>query len=463
MKKSNYYLYTNIDELYGFLVKNAIYPSQKEANALSLAKKGLIYLTKKRFTKDFIYSKCQLGIMSPVILELSIKTSHDKNVIVVSDDELLVSSMIPFNSVIRVYYLEGDLPLTLFDDAYLFRSLLSKEEFEFGEELPSNLENIVECDIDLDIQNKWDKIQGFYASRYGSLRSEFKAGKRLMIASNLDEESAVELLGQSQKEYFSTTFSPYKKFLFKEDSYTPSRISLFINDNYDAILSGKKIKNKDENKELVASLFSACLSFKKGEDLLSVFDLLTSNGISNLEKEYQGDIYGLKSVLFLEENETIRFLFLLNAIVNKGYEEALDYLSNFENLSSIEKKCLMGLYGLSVGLSRLSISIKKKRPDILLFAFNKTKKYFVNYIDSALNTNDFFSLRDFVTDNVTKDGLNYVAYNRDFEMNYLKIRFANKLTSLFSLPKGMIGKDLIKFTTAEELHRTYLLARKGNE
>ena len=123
----------------------------------------------------------------------------------------------------------------------------------------------------------------------------------------------------------------------------------------------------------------------------------------------------------------------------------------------------MSLYGLSVGLSHLSISIKKKRPDILLFAFNRAKRYFGNYIDSSVSINDFFSSRECVTDNVLKDGFNYVAYNRDFEMNYLKIMFANKLTSLFGLPKGMIGKDLIKFTTAEELHKTYLLARKGNE
>ena len=463
MKKNHYYLYTNVDELYGFLVKNTIYPSSNEINALSLSKKGYVYLTKKRFTKELIYSKCQMGIMSPVILELSIKTSHDKEVIMISDDELLISSTISFNSVVRIYYLDGDFPLSLFDDAYLFRSLLSKKEFEFGEDLPSNLDNITELDVDLDVQNRWDKIQGFYASRYGSLHSEFKAGKNLMIASNLDEESAEEMLGHSQREYFLTSFAPHKKFFFKEDYNVPSRISVFINENYDAILSGKKIKNKYENKDLAFNLFRVCLAFKKGEDLLSIFDLLTSNGISELDKEYQYDIYSLKSVLFLEEKETIRFFYLLNAIVNKGYEEALDYLSNFDRLSNAEKKCLMGLYGLSVGLSRLSISIKKKRPDILIFAFNRAKKYFKNYVDNAVSINDFFSLREFVTDNVTKDGFNYVAYNRDFEMNYLKIIFADKLTSLFSLPKGMIGKDLIKFTTAEELHRTYLLVKKGNK
>ena len=463
MKKNNYYLYTNVDELYNFLVKNTIYPSSKETNALSLSKKGYIYLTKKRFAKDYIYSKCQLGIMSPVILELSIKTSHDKSVIVISDEELLVSSTISLNSVTRIYYLDGDLPLTLFDDAYLFRSLLSKQEFEFGDDLPIDLSEVVERDSDMELQNKWDKIQGFYACRYGSLRSEFKAGKNLMIASNLDEESAEELLGRSQKEYFLTTFAPFKKYFFKEDLNMPSQISIFINDNYDFILSGKRIKDRYENKELVISLFRACLSFKKGDDLLAVFDLLTSNGISEIEKDYKDDIFSLKSILFLEENETLRLFYLLNSIVDKGYEEALDYLSNFDKLSTIEKKCLMGLYGLSVGLSRLSITIKKKRPDVLLFAFNKTKKYFKDYIDSAINNNEFFSSREFITDNVLKDGFNYVAYNRDFEMNYIKIVFANKLASLFGLPKRMIGKDFIKFTTAEELHRTYLLVRKGNE
>lgn len=463
MKKNNYYLYTNVDELYNFLVKNAVYPSSNKEHAFSLSKRGYIYLTKKRFSKEFIFDTCRIGIMSPIVLEVSIKTSHDKNIVVVSENELLVSSIIPFNSVVSIYSLDGDLPLLLFNDAYLFRSLLSKKDFEYGEDKPTDLNYFPDKDIDDDLNNRWDKIQGFYAARYAPLYSEFKLGKKLMIASNLDEESANELLCQSQNSYFLAQFHPYKKFCFKEERDNSSQISIFINENFNNLLANKKIKTKFDGKDLVSNLFRSCLLFKKGDNFLSAFNEAINNAIADIDKEYQGDIYNLKSILFSEEKETIRFFYLLNMIVSKEYEDALDYLSNFDTLSTIEKKCLMGLYGLCVGMSRLTISIKKKRPDILLFAFNRAKGFFKDFIDSAVSVNDYFESREFVTDFVTKDGFNYVAYNRDFEMNYLKIMFTNKLNVLFKLPKGMVGKDLIRFTTSEELHRTYLLARKGNE
>lgn len=461
MKKNSYFLYSNIDELYRFLVSNMIYPANNQNSSFSLSRPGYIYITKKRFSKAFIFDKCQLGVMTPVILEVIVKTTRDKNMVTVSEDELLLSAPITFNSVVSIYYLDGELPLSLFNDAYLFRSLLNNQEFEYGDDLPSDLSSykkeLEEC-----TNIKWDRIQGFYASRYCAMRSEFKAGKNLMIASNLDDVSALEMLGQNQKDYFSSVFAPSKKYFFKENCSESSEIVSFINSNYETLLSNKKIKSKYKNKELVERLFKACFDYKKGDNLLLLVDQFYANKICDIEHEASGDIFYLNELLFSENNEDLRLMFLLNSIVSKELEEAIDYLSNYNYLSSEEKKCILSMYGLCAGMSRLTILVKKKRPDLLLFSFNRAKKHFDSFVESGVNANDYFKFRDFVTDHLTRDGFNYVAYNREFELTYLKIMCANQIMMLFDLPKRMIGKEIIKFSTAEELHKTYLLAKRRN-
>ena len=462
MKKNNYYLYTNIDELYGFLVNNAIYPSAKENSALSLAKTGYIYLTKKHFSKDYIYNKCQMGIMSPVVLEVSIKTSHDKSIININDTDILVSSIISFNSVVSIYYLDGELPLSLFNDAYLFRSLLSDKDFEYGEDKQIDMDSIKNADVDLSLSNKWDKIQGFFACYYGSVHSEFRAGKRVMIASNLDDDFALELLGESQNDFLRHEFPSFNKYYFEEKNSLSSEVSQILNTNIDNLLKGKKIKGKHQNNDFISNLFQSSILYKNGDELINSFYPIIREEMLKISQIYQDNIFSLKESLFKEGNDLLRFAYLLSTIIKKEFEEAADYLSNFENLSGIEKKCLFGLYGLCVGLSHLTLSIKKKRPDLLLFAFNRAKKYFANYVDSAVSVFNYFLYRDFITDHVIKDGFNYVAYNYLYELHYVKATLANKLISDFNIPIGMLSKDLIKFTTPEELHKTYLLVKGGN-
>ena len=461
MKKNNYFIYSNIDELYGFLVSNMIYPNNNQDSALSLSINGYIYLTKKRFPRNLIYSKCQRGVMGPVVIEVAVKAPRDKDAVVLSEDELLITVPVSFNSVVSIYYLDGEFPLSLFNDAYLFRSLLSERGFEYGDDLPSDF-CVYQVEEKKNTYSKWDKLQGFYAARYAAMRSEFKAGKNLVLASNLDEESALELLGQSQKDFFADVFSSSKKYFFREDYRETSDCAKFINNNYSLLLSGKKMKGKYENKATIERMFEACKAYKKEDNLSYLIGPSFAEKINALEEESAGDFYYLKELLFFKESGIIRLAFLLNAIVSKEYEEALDFLSNFEMLSDLEKKCLLGMYGLCVGMSRLTISIKRRRPDLLLFSFNKTKKHFEEYIDSGISAKDYFKSRDFVVDYLTKDGFNYVAYNREFELNYLRIMCSNHLITSFDIPKRMIGKDIIKFSTAEELHRAFLLAKRRN-
>ncbi len=468
MKKNCYLIYLNLNELYESLIHNAVFPVAKDGSSLSLSKPGYVYLTKKRFGKELIFERCRSGVYQPVILEVAVNLAHEKEAVVISEDDFLVSSPISLNAVNRIFYLDGKLSLSLFDDAYLFRSLLSESDFEYGSASLPDFSGIPDQESNRELLKRWDKLQAYFACRYRSGSSELRLGKGRMLYSNLDEDLAIELLGQTQKDFFIAEFGrrEMRMFFAEEAKAVPCPLADFMDANHEALLVGKRLKGGEE-KILSQRLYSACMGYEKGGSLLSAIDasdLVVSTLIESaqeFEKNYGDDIFESKTRLFAKEASSLRFLCLLSRIVGKRYDDAVNYLSNFPLLSNKERRCLLALYGLSVGMGGLSISIKKSRPDLLLFAFNRAKKHFKRYVDNAIPARDYLEKRQVFIDHLVKDGFNYIAYHRDAELRYLNAYARGIIQKETGLSDKSITKKIVGFVSEDELHKAFLKLKKG--
>ncbi len=462
--KNNYFIYSNIEELYSFLINNTIYPDSDNLHALSLSKKGFIYLSKLNFSQKFIDQSCRYGVNLPLVIEVSIKNLKDKNLIKMDDGSLLTTKPISFNSVVSIYPCDDDIPVTLFNDLYLFRSLISNSKFEYGTVENYDLKQPTENHSEQE-NVKWDKIQGYYCCRYSDCKT-VKTGKKNQISAycNIDADLGSEILGYDLANYCYNAFGTSKYFDFKEPNCS-DRLFNFIDNNFDSLIKNKKIKNPGIDLCSINALYEACLKYKKGDTFLNLIgqDLLLYDYIFRVEsiiRECGNSIYEIKKAL-INENSFTRLIFVLDAILDKDYDNTLEYLSNFkDSMSDVEKRCILMLYGLCVGLSSLTRTIKKERPDLLLFAFNKTRKCFKEYIDNNINASKFFSLRNVTTDYVTNEGFNLLCFSKDYETDYINL-WCKDLLIRQGLPKEIISKELTKFKDNKQLHNAYLLIKKG--
>lgn len=472
MKKNTYYLYTNTDEFNNFLIYNMIYPKFDESNSFSFKNKGYIYLTSKRFSEKFINDKLRVGVMNPIILEINIKIPKNKK-IVISENEILLKDCISFNSITKVYALDKEQLFFLYDDLFLFKSLLSNEKFEYGEEdcLYDSTPFTIECDNSKILEYKmWNKVQAAYMTRYvNSNSSLYDKKKKILAKSNLDNISFFKVTNIDQNDYLCNKYNVKSQVIFPNDVRENSTLVKFIESNVNELIYELCEKNKKDNiilnfdSKLARKLFEVSFEYSRGDDLLEKIDgdndfLNFRDFVKNIKMKYIDDIFELKSILL--EYPAERFVFLLDQIVNKSLDDAINYLSNF-NITILEINNLLTLYGLAVGVENLNLIIKRDRPELLLYGYNKAKLLFKSVVINNVSNEEYYQLRNIEIENLIEDGFNYKCYHEKFETLYIN----NKITEILSkyLPKQSINKNIFKSSKASITHTTYLKLKKGEE
>ena len=144
---NTYYLYINMDDLNRFLVENLIFPHNEEywgRRTLSLIYDNVLMLSKKKYNKEIIANYCNDGYTSAVVLELDLKLDK-ANIVYRDDDLLLINNIISFGNVKKIYNVFEEMPGFIFNDIYLFDSLVEEVFFDCGEDI-------------IDIQEIGDKV-----------------------------------------------------------------------------------------------------------------------------------------------------------------------------------------------------------------------------------------------------------------------------------------------------------------
>ena len=130
------------------------------------------------------------------------------------------------------------------------------------------------------------------------------------------------------------------------------------------------------------------------------------------------------------------------------------YIDNFFDKSEFEKE-LLSMYGLAKGMKAISITIKQK-PDILLFAFNKTKKYFKDYVDTISDYNNYYAIRNYIPSCILDDGFDLKIYDEKAEYDYINKKLYYMIIGKYGLDEKNVAKKIIKNLKPKELHDLFL-------
>ena len=462
---NTYYLYINRDDLYRFLIENTIFPHPTNylgRRTLSLALDNVLILCKERYNKESISKYCSDGFASPIVLEIEIDNS-DIGVTSYENGELLIiNNILSFNHVKRIHNVFEALPGFLFNDFYLFESLVCKELFECGnkEYNPVNIElsNIK------NLENKifaYSKIQAFYCTRFGFLIDQTISKKKVTFRRNIDLDSFKYVSNISYEEFIAEYFEKSKK--------SNKQIGLFdnettyLNDNYEILIKNALNNNiSSYSNDPYQYIYNVLFNYNYG-DILYLFEnnpLFNEalKNINSLENSQKNNIAFLRKYFdnFNDDRITIT-LFILSKIIDKDLENAKLYINNFFENSEFEKE-LLSMYGLARGMKKIDITIKQK-PDILLFAYNKTKRFFDD--NFKISSDDYYIQRDYTTSCILNDGFDFKVYDEKLETEYINKKIISFVKDRYGIAEKSIAKKIIKNLKPKELHELFIRIKKG--
>lgn len=464
---NKYYLYINHEDLNRFLQENLIFPHNESFNGrrtLSLMLDNVLIFSRKKYNNEIIEKLCNDGMISATVLEVEIPKDVSKKVYE-NDEFLIINDIVSFSNVKCIFNVFEEVPNFIYNDIFLFNSLISDTlfcdnndslDFEFIKNIKLNMIDDLTCKL-----NHFSKIQAFYCARFGFLLNENISKKKIVFRRNIDLDSFKYISNLSYDEFVDKYYEKNEK--------TNKQVNLFegettyLNDNFENILLdvlNKTNINSNPYKELYESL----INFQSG----NILEILSSKKtfknalkiISSLEWNQVNNISFLKQ-RFNEINDdriTIT-VFILSKILEMDIDQARLYINNFFNNSEFEKE-LLSMYGLAKGMKSISITIKQK-PDILLFAFNKTKKYFKDYVDTINDYSKYYAIRDYTPSCILDDGFDLKIYDEKAEYDYINKKLYHSIIEKYGLNEKTVAKKIIKNLKPKELHNLFLRLKKG--
>lgn len=457
-----YYLYINRDDLDRFLLENLIFPHTKSfygRRTLSLMLDDILILSKKRYNNEIIEEFCNNGLISAIVLEIEIPVGVSK-IVYKNEDLLLVNDVISFSNVKRIYDVFEKTPNFIFNDIFLFNSLVHDSLFSGSDNLfdldfikKLKFENIEDLSYKIKCISK---IQGFYCARFGFLIDENTSKKKVVFRRNIDLDSFKYISDLSYDEFVNDYYEMNKKSIKQLGLFDNE--TTYLNDNFEQILS--EILNKNyENNTPYMELYNALFEFETGDilELLSKKDTFKNaiETIASLEWNQINNITFLKQRFNSINDDRITItIFILSRILEMDVDQAKLYINNFFEKSEFEKE-LLSMYGLAKGMKSMSITIKQK-PDILLFAFNRTKKYFDSYVDTPQDYYEYYKLRNYVPSCLLKDGFDLKIYDEKVEYDYINKKIRSYILKKFGLNEKSITNKIVKTLKPKELHDLFL-------
>ena len=464
---NTYYLYINREDLNRFLLENLIFPHNESFNGrrtLSLMLDNVLIFSRKKYNNDIIEKLCNDGMISATVLEVEIPKEVSKKVYE-NDEFLIINDFVSFSNVKRIFNVFEEVPNFIYNDIFLFRSLINDSLFsdnndsldlEFIKNIQLNMIDDLTCKL-----NYFSKIQAFYCARFGYLLNENFSKKKVIFRRNIDLDSFKYISNISYDDFVDKYYEKNKK-VNKQVSLFDGETT-YLNDNFENILSdvlnGTNI-NSNPYKELyetlinfqsdnILEILSSKETFKNALKLISSLEWNQVNNISFL-KQYFNEIN--------DDRITIT-IFILSRILEMDIDQARLYINNFFDKSEFEKE-LLSMYGLAKGMKAISITIKQK-PDILLFAFNKTKKYFKDFVDTISDYNKYYAIRDYIPSCILCDGFDLKIYDEKEEYEYINKKLYYMIIEKYGLDEKAVSKKIIKNLKPKELHNLFLKLKEG--
>ena len=465
---NSYYLYINREDLNRFLLENLIFPHSESYNGrrtLSLLLDNVLIFSRKKYNSDIIEKLCNDGLISATVLEVEIPKDVSKKVYE-NDEFLIVNDVVSFANVKRIFNVFEEVPNFIYNDIFLFNSLISDSLFddnnasldlEFIKNIQLNVIENLTCKL-----NYFSKIQAFYCARFGYLLDENVSKKKIVFRRNIDLDSFKYISNLSYDEFVDKYYEKNKK--------TKKLVSLFddettyLNDNFENILSDVLNNNNNNNNSSYKELYELLINFQSD----NILEILSSKetfknaikNISSLEWNQVNNISFLKQYFNEINDDRITIsVFILSKILKMDIDQAKLYINNFFNKSEFEKE-LLSMYGLAKGMKAISITIKQK-PDILLFAFNKTKKYFKDYVDTISDYNKYYAIRDYIPSCILDDGFDLKIYDEKAEYDYINKKLYCMIIEKYGLDEKNVAKKIVKNLKPKELHDLFLKLKEG--
>lgn len=464
---NTYYLYINREDLNRFLLENLIFPHNESFNGrrtLSLMLDNVLIFSRKKYNNDIIEKLCNDGMISATVLEVEIPKEVSKKVYE-NDEFLIINDIVSFSNVKRIFNVFEEVPNFIYNDIFLFNSLIGDTLFsdnndsldlEFIKNIQLNMIDDLTCKL-----NHFSKIQAFYCARFGFLLNENISKKKVVFRRNIDLDSFKYISNLSYDEFVDKYYEKNKK--------ANKQVSLFegettyLNDNFENILSdvlNKTNINSNPYKELyellinfqsdnILEILSSKETFKNALKIISSLEWNQVNNISFLKQHFNE----------INDDRITITVFILSKILEMDIDQARLYINNFFEKSEFEKE-LLSMYGLAKGMKSISITIKQK-PDILLFAFNKTKKYFKDYVDTINDYNKYYAIRDYIPSCILGDGFDLKIYDEKAEYDYINKKLYYMIIEKYGLNEKTVAKKIIKNLKPKELHDLFLKLKEG--
>lgn len=464
-----YYLYINRENLNNFLLENLIFPYDKSffnKRAMSLMLDNVLILFTKKYTKEIIEKNCDNGFIPSVVLEIELPNKI-ANITYKDEDLLIINDLISFSNVKKIYNVSERTPNFTFNDIYLFESLIDENLFN-GNYSSFNSEFIDKLSLEkvknLNYKKKcFSKLQGFYCARFGYLKEEIKEKKKKVIFSmNCSSNVFKYISNLSFEEFYKSYFETDK--LFENNKITCiDKEFEYLNNNFENILLGILTNNNlnlDDN--YYSAIYKTLFEFNSG-DILEILKEkpIFKNALDNvvsLKWNQINNISFLKEYFAkIDDNKLSITIFILSKIVEMDIDDAKLYINNFFENCEYETE-LLSMYGLAKGMKAISIVVKKK-PDILLFAFNKSKKYFNSYIDlpefsSAYKS--YFEARNYIAKCIMNDGFDLDIFDIVAEKNFINNKYRVRFIKENGLDDKEAKKEILNIKKPERIHELFL-------
>jgi hypothetical protein len=464
---NTYYLYINREDLNRFLLENLIFPHNESFNGrrtLSLMLDNVLIFSRKKYNNDIIEKLCNDGMISATVLEVEIPKEVSKKVYE-NDEFLIINDIISFSNVKRIFNVFEEVPNFIYNDIFLFNSLINDSLFsdnndsldlEFIKNIQLNMIDDLTCKL-----KHFSKIQAFYCARFGFLLNENISKKKVVFRRNIDLDSFKYISNLSYDKFVDKYYEKNKK-ANKQVSSSDGETT-YLNDNFENILSDV-LHDTNINNNPYKELYEMLINFQSD----NILEILSSKEtfknalkiISSLEWNQVNNISFLKQYFNEINDDRITItIFILSRILEMDIGQARLYINNFFDKSEFEKE-LLSMYGLAKGMKAISITIKQK-PDILLFAFNKTKKYFKDFVDTISDYNKYYAIRDYIPSCILCDGFDLKIYDEKAEYDYINKKLYYMIIEKYGLDEKTVAKKIIKNLKPKELHDLFLKLKEG--